>query len=411
MTPTVGDSIAAVELVRTWRLLRDLRRARTDAELAELQDTLLRAAVRHAWTSTPAYRQLWAEHGFDPTATHDLARVPILDEAGARSVLASARGRAQYTTSGSAGPPVVVPRGAAEQRLWRASGLRAWLEHGARWTDTTLRFDSQPAPGHALQRLGISRTVWVSNELPLEERVDRLLAVRPEVVVGTPTVLRRVCAELEHRHAEPLRPKIVFSQGEILDRRTADSVERWLGVVPAEIYGLTELGYVAWQCKGRDALHVNAEAFLVELIHEGRPARPGEVGRVVVTDLRGRSAPLIRYDTGDLARAADGPCACGHERALLARIEGRRRSSILGEQSLVTTRTIVDGLAHVVPPTGFRVRQDGDGRIHLELAPAAGREAAADALAGLVGPVDSVTTTLPAPDESAEKTQSVVSGG
>lgn len=378
--------------MRTWRLLRDLRRRRTDGELRDLQDALVRDAV-------PGTRGI-----------ADLERIPILDAQGARAILDGARARRTYSTSGSAGAPLTVPRGAVEQRLWRTTGLRVWLEHGFRWTDVTLRFDTQAAPGHGLQRLGISRTIWVSNELQVAERVDRLLAARPEIVVGTPTVLRRVCAELERRGIPSLAPRIVFSQGELLDRATAAAVERTLGVPPVELYGLTELGYVAWQCPHRDALHVNAEAFLVELIHDDRPARPGEIGRVVVTDLRGRTAPLIRYDTGDLARAADGPCACGREDHVLARIEGRRRSSIRGDGTLVTTRAIVDGLAEVVAPGLFRVQQDTDARIHLELAPAAS-DRAASVLAELVGPVDSVTRTLAPPPENAEKTHSVVAAG
>lgn len=400
--------------MRTWRLMRDLRRRRTTRELLALQGALVRDAVRHAHASIPLYARVWREHGFDPSAFRglgDVARIPVLDAAAARSILEGASGPTAYATSGSAGRPLVVPRGAVEQRLWRATGLRIWLAHGYRWSDVTLRFDTQATPGHPLQRLGISRTLWVSNDLPLCERVDRLLAARPQVVVGTPTVLRRVCGELERRGAEPLAAKIVFSQGELLDRGTAAAVERRLGVVPVDLYGLTELGYVAWQCEERDALHVNAEAFLVELIHDGRPARPGEVGRVVVTDLRGRTAPLIRYDTGDLARAAERPCACGREGQVLARVEGRRRSSILNDSTLVTTRAIVDRLAEVVAPGAFQVQQDVHGSVHLELAPAVRSEVAANALAGLVGRVDSVTRTLaPAPD-NAEKTQSVVAAG
>ena len=105
-------------------------------------------------------------------------------------------------------------------------------------------------------------------------------------------------------------------------------IERVFEASPVDLYGLTEIGYVAWQCELRDALHVNAAAFLVEVLRDKRPAAPGELGRVVVTDLRGRTVPLLRYDTGDLAVAAAGPCACGRSTQLLGRMEGRSAGTV-----------------------------------------------------------------------------------
>ncbi len=121
----------------------------------------------------------------------------------------------------------------------------------------TLRFDSQAGPPHPLQRLGISRTRWISNELPLQERVDELLTAGARVVAGTPTVLRQVCAALESRGIRPPRPRVVFVQGEVCEARTRALIARVLGVEPVEpvepveLYGLTEVGYVAWQCERR----------------------------------------------------------------------------------------------------------------------------------------------------------------
>ena len=155
----------------------------------------------------------------------------------------------------------------------------------------TLRFDSQAAPSHPLQRVGISRTVWVPVELSPDEHVRRLQEVRPDVVVGTPTILRGVCKAWND---SPPRPRIVFSQGEVLDAGTRATIERVFEASPVDLYGLTELGYVAWQCELRDALHVNTAAFLVEVLRDERPAAPGELGRVLVTDLRGRLMPLLR---------------------------------------------------------------------------------------------------------------------
>ena len=47
------------------------------------------------------------------------------------------------------------------------------------------------------------------------------------------------------------------------------------------------------------------ESYVVELLTDGRPTEPGEVGEILVTDLNNFSVPLIRYRIGDLAVAVD----------------------------------------------------------------------------------------------------------
>jgi phenylacetate-CoA ligase len=209
----------------------------------------------------------------------------------------------------------------------------------------------------------------------------------------------------------PAQPRVVFVQGEVCDARTRASIARSFGVEPVELYGLTEVGYVAWQCERREALHVNADAYVVEVLEDGVPIAPGRVGRVVVTDLRGRTMPLLRYDTGDLALAADGPCPCGRPLPLLGRMEGRASASIRRRDgTLVPTRAIVDGVAEILSPERFRLQQHADGRIWLDVAADAADETlvAATVESVIREPLAGITRSLPAPRSNAEKTHSVV---
>ena len=76
--------------------------------------------------------------------------------------------------------------------------------------------------------------------------------------------------------------------------------------------------------------HVMDESYLVELLVDGRPAKPGEIGEVVITDLNNFSVPLIRYRIGDLAVAVDEstPCPCGRHLSRVGRIEGRTQAIV-----------------------------------------------------------------------------------
>jgi phenylacetate-CoA ligase len=376
------------ETLRTWWLLRELRRERRlpPEARADRQSALLRAAVRHAYERVPFYRHHWEAAGLHPDAVRgleDLPRLPPVPYELARAALvrgelvtdgADPASLPAFPTSGTSGERAWVPRGPAEQRRWRAGALRIWLEHGYRWSDVTVQLDPNPGPPHPLQHLGLSRTRWLSTGLPLAEQMRELAAARADVLVGTPTVLRRLASATARPRTEAVRPRIVFCHGEVLDAGTSARLADAFGVAPVGLYGLTEIGYAGWQCERRGAYHVNSGTCLVEVMCDGGPARAGGLGEVVVTDLRGRTAPLLRCATGDLAVAADGPCECGRPFALLGSLEGRARDLVeLPGGRRLTGRAIVDHMADLLEPERYRLRQEEPTRFRLELdgAPAA----------------------------------------
>ena len=80
---------------------------------------------------------------------------------------------------------------------------------------------------------------------------------------------------------------------------------------------------MATQCPEHPHYHVQSEGVFLEVLDEhGQPCKPGEVGRIVVTDLHNFAMPIIRYEIGDYARAGP-PCACGRGLPVLEEIKGR----------------------------------------------------------------------------------------
>ena len=63
-------------------------------------------------------------------------------------------------------------------------------------------------------------------------------------------------------------------------------------------------GIISQQLIGDKFYTINWASFHVEIldIDEDKPANPGELGRIVITDLYNLATPLIRYDTGDLGK-------------------------------------------------------------------------------------------------------------
>src|SRR5262245_19974569 len=97
-------------------------------------------------------------------------------------------------------------------------------------------------------------------------------------------------------------------------------------------------------------MHVNAESVYVEVLCDGRPARPGEAGSVVVTDLLNRAQPILRYQVGDVAVMSDRRCPCGRGLPLLERLEGREADYVVtASGELISGISLTENFALHVP--------------------------------------------------------------
>jgi hypothetical protein len=254
-----------------------------------------------------------------------------------------------------------------EERFRRAVGLRIWLELGFRWRDATVQFQSRAGPGHVLQKVGIGRKTWISLDRSYDEQFRQFLATHPDVVVASSTVLRRLCDAAEAEGVSVPHARIVLAAGEPVDLETRERTRRVLGTEPINLYAQTEVGYAAWQCERRDVFHVNADTHLLEVVRRRRPAAPGEVGTIVTTDLRTRTMPILRYDTADLAVAAEEPCPCGRTLPTLQSIEGRASAALLAPDGrVVTSRKLVDHMVGTLRVGEYRLFQTAPTAFRLE---------------------------------------------
>jgi phenylacetate-CoA ligase len=397
-----------------------------------LQDEQLRRAVAHAAKHVLFYRRAWPEAGFDAErfgGLRDLQRIPIFPNDLVKDAIrngelvpyhVNTENCTYIDSSGSSGQSIRTWKRPLEERIRRAIGLRTWFEHGFRWGDMTAQFQILPGPSHFLQRVGISRKVWISTANPLNDQLDQFLKSKADVIVGTPTALRRLCHAINECGEIPKKPKIIFCAGEIIDKETTDIFKQVLGIEASALFGQTETGILAWQCERRGAFHVNADLYILEILHEGGTAKAGEIGNLVVTDLRTRTMPLIRYNTTDLARVSDEPCPCGRGLPTIADFEGRASSSILLENSrFLTTREILNGLAGTLHIGQYRLYQESRSRLRLELLAADGQDVGPAAtnhqkliqrLQQLLGPVDvSIEMVGGWPPDGTGKTHTVFS--
>jgi phenylacetate-CoA ligase len=330
-TPRLEQELAASQ----WRDSQDLA-GRQWRDLARL--------LEHARKEVPFYARCFAEQGLAPAElarARDLTPLPVVDRVQmmAEPELFQARRRAPGTfakaTGGTSGRPLrflVDPlsdqwRLAVSRRGYAWAGCRPGGRQVHLWSG-----DLIPPGRMARLKRGLHRAlqgqVYVDSFHLGPAEMDRALALisgwRPATLVAFTSA-----AEMLARHARgrrwraPASLRAVITGAESLYAHQRQLLEEVFACPVFETYGSREFMLIAGECALHQGLHVSEENLFVELLKDGRPAAPGEVGEVVVTDLHNFAQPFIRYRNGDLAVWAEGACPCGRGLKRLARLEGR----------------------------------------------------------------------------------------
>jgi phenylacetate-CoA ligase len=153
-------------------------------------------------------------------------------------------------------------------------------------------------------------------------------------------------------------------------------------------HGMTETGPVSHECPAQPGtLHILERAYLAEVVDaDGKAARAGEVGELVLTVLGRTGSPLLRYRTGDLARAG-GACACGWPgTALPGGLLGRTDEMVIVRGVNVYPTAVEDVLRGFAEIAEYQVEVDRSRdlmELSLRIEPMTGC-AEAEALAGRV---------------------------
>ena len=200
---------------------------------------------------------------------------------------------------------------------------------------------------------------------PLPEIIETLNAWRPAVLVTYASMVR-ILAEEQRAGRLSIRPRVVFSTGEVQtpeDRRLG--AVTW-GREPFDQYATTETGILAAECREGRRRHLMDDLNVIEVVDDDdRPVPPGTWGsRVLVTPLANRVTPLIRYVLDDRLRLTDEPCPCGRQLRVVTGIQGRSEEVLrlpagAGGDVQIDPQTyhpILDRL----PVSGWQVSVDGD---------------------------------------------------
>ncbi len=296
----------------------------------------LAQTLDYARTRVPMYRSGAWNAAFQRGDARELRSWPVLErdviQTHEMEMLAQPTPRGLFFrgTSGSTGTPLRVGMDPSAAAWAWAADYQGLLWHGIRVGARALTMRPRTA-GPVGE--------WIRNNhlVPATDLSPGRLTEAVRFMERNPTtyVWGYVSAVVElARHARLInsgsRPLVPFAKvfGEMLYPFQRELIEQGLGARVIETYGCNETGTVGYECPA-GSLHVFSEHVEVEILKDGEPAQPGEMGEIVLTCTTNRAMPLIRYRVGDRGRLSPDPCPCGRAHPILSGIEGRTGDLLL----------------------------------------------------------------------------------
>ncbi len=226
-----------------------------------------------------------------------------------------------YSTSGTTGSPSYIPLTADDVESWLVGSSRSYaasgVEPGQRIVST---YNAGPfvagAALAAFERIGLVHIpVGTGNTALLVRAIETL---EPEAVVMTPSYAAHLAEIHDLRRSSVERVLVAGEPGGGEPAFRAKLEEGW-GAKVTEAMGVGDIGPSLFgECEEQDGMHLGAHGFVhLELIDpetgQARELEDGVEGELVLTHLRHRAAPLLRFRTRDHVTLKTSPCSCGRE--------------------------------------------------------------------------------------------------
>jgi phenylacetate-CoA ligase len=310
-----------------------------DEQLADDADRY-RTQLAYLFERSAFYRAKLAAAGFSSAEAAgglgDIARLPLTEKSelratctpenpiGAHLCAAPSEIVRIYSTSGTTGTPSYVPLTAGDLENWVTGSARSYAASGvAAGQRIVSTYNAGPfvagAALAAFDRIGLCHIpVGTGNTERLMRAVERLA---PSAVVLTPSYAAHLVEWAGERGVDLRGSSVerVLVAGEPGGGEPAfrSKLEEGWGARVTEAMGIGDIGVSLWgECEEQNGMHLGARGFVhAELIEPETGAalelEDGAAGELVLTHLRHRAAPLLRFRTHDHVQVRTTPCRCG----------------------------------------------------------------------------------------------------
>jgi len=380
-----------------------------DEQLA-VDDAAFREQIAYLAERSPLYREVVAGAG----GLADIAQLPLTDKRDLRKTTTSSNPVGAhlcaepseivriYSTSGTTGAPSFVPLTAGDLDNWVTGSARSYAASGvAPGGRVVTTYSAGPfVAGAALasfDRIGMTHIpVGTGNTERLMLSIELL---HPDAAVLTPSYAAHLIEWAAERDFDLAGSSVarVLVAGEPGGGEPAfrAMLEEGWGAKVTEAMGIGDIGVSLWgECEEQNGMHLGARGFVhAELIdpetERAIELADGATGELVLTHLRHRAAPLLRFRTRDHVQVWTSTCACGRTSPRV-RCLGRTDDMLIVRGVNVFPSAVREVVAAFAPdvsghilvrPDGAAVKQEPPLPVAVELARGAAPDPAlADAI-------------------------------
>jgi phenylacetate-CoA ligase len=307
-------------------------------QLRTLQEKRLKSQLDYVYKNSSFYRNKFDGIGFQPGDFRTLEDFPKLPFTTKEELRESQSEKPPYgvhicipwdeiawapMTSGTTGVPLILPRNLQDIETWTDLNARAFTCAGVGKGDIlqnvfSYHFIYSGLIMHpAAQRVGA--TVLNTGMGNTDRQLWVMTHFGTTVLVATPSYFNYLGNKIREKNLQGrIKVRIAHGGGEI-GVNTAQAKNRIRELFPtvghvADGYGVTDIGTIIWiDCPEECGGHIWEDSVYPEVLSPEtlQPVPPKEPGELVLTDLVGKTAPLIRYRIKDLVAFDPEPCSCG----------------------------------------------------------------------------------------------------
>ena len=296
-------------------------------ELRDIQNKKIRTIVNYAYENVPFYHNLLKNENIHPSeikTRKDLNKIPLvskkdLKENYPNNIISEEINLKKciiWNTSGSTGIPLNIPYNKIANDYARAVIARSYISNGLKYFDKwcvigSPDYQKQKFKGYSvIRKLRLLAPLYISVFASVEEKVKILKKFKPRVIDSLPTDLFLITKYIEKNKIDDIKPKIITTNGEILDNYVRKYIEDYFVLKISDMFGCFELRRTAWECPNHEGYHIDIDSIVMQFIKNGEEVSFGEEGNIVYTGLYNQAMPLIRYDIGDIGTPLEEMCSC-----------------------------------------------------------------------------------------------------
>ena len=196
--------------------------------------------------------------------------------------------------------------------------------------------------------LSVYHDMLTTPERILSMNIQEIEEYHPQMYYTDPTHLAFLLRYMRKHDYTPFKAPVIASYTpctKISKRQILQAFGKDTPIV--EAFAMSEIGWLAAECP-QGNIHLNTKSFYMELLCDGRDAKPGELAELYITTLDNGVTPHIRYRTGDVFRYEETKCKCGSKFPVV-QTEGRLRNHLFQNGKSVFTPKGVDDLVGDAP--------------------------------------------------------------